>query len=101
MAVLEKLPGLAIINGLKGVIDFYVWKGIPCARAWPRSPSMPRSPGVKATWPAFAWASSNWNSLSSVVQDAYNWMAQGTNMTGRDLFTKSFINGDSLYLEDA
>lgn len=34
---------------LKGVLDYYVWRGIPCVRSWPRSPKLPRAPRVKAT----------------------------------------------------
>ena len=100
MAKLTKLPGVQVVSGLKGVIDFYVWMGIPCARSWPRSPGHDRAPSVQLQWPAFAWASSNWNELSPYVRQAYEDLARGTNMTPRDLFTKSFINGSTLYLED-
>lgn len=101
MTKLGALPALAIINGFKGVIDYYInyqacdrevaGPGIPCARQWPRSPGQKRAPTVQATWPAFSWAASNWNSLSQYVQDAYKATAIGTNLTGRDLFTKAFI----------
>ena len=87
-----------IINGLKGVIDFYVWKGIPCARSWPRSPGHDRAPAVEAGWPAFSWAASNWKNLDLETKEAYNQMAVSTNMTGRDLFMKTFINKASLGL---
>lgn len=36
MARLHNMPSEHIIEALKGVVDFYFWKGIPCARAWPR-----------------------------------------------------------------
>jgi len=36
MASLESLPSLEIIQGYKGVIDYFVTRGIPCARRWPR-----------------------------------------------------------------
>lgn len=98
MAKLRKLPGQQIIDGYKGKIDFYLWMGIPVARAWPRSPAMPRSPAVQAQWPAFSWASKNWTFLPSYIQQAYNHMAVGTNLTGRDMFTKSFINGAPIIL---
>ncbi|GAI00329.1 unnamed protein product [marine sediment metagenome] len=101
MSKLGALPALAIIDGFKGVIDYYVHHqtcpaetgevGTPCARSWPRSPGHKRAPTVQATWPAFTWAASNWNSLSPEVQDAYRKTAQGTNLTARDLFTKAFI----------
>ena len=100
MAKLTKLPGLEVISGFKGVVDFYVWKGIAVARTWPRSPGHRRAPAVQEQWPAFAWAASNWNELSPYVRQAYEDLATGTNMTARDLFTKGFINGTFLYLED-
>jgi len=94
------MPGTAIINGFKGTLDFYVHCGINCVRSWPRSPGHDRAPAVQAQWTAFAWAASNWNNLTPVIQDAYRQLAQGTNATPRDLFMRSFINGTTLYLED-
>ncbi|MBA7615166.1 hypothetical protein ES703_22443 [subsurface metagenome] len=100
MAKLTKLPGINIINGFKGTIDYYVWMGIPCARSWPKSPGHDRAPAVEAQWPAFTWASKSWQILSPEVIDAYRQMATGTNMTGRDLFIKSFLNGKTLILDE-
>jgi len=97
VAKITKMPGMATVNGFKGVIDFYVHMGQACARKWPRSPGHDRAPAVEAKWPAFAWAASNWNSLSADIQDAYKRQAQGTNLTGRDLFVKGFIT--PTYLE--
>ena len=36
MARLYSLPSLEIIQGYKGVIDYFITRGIPCARRWPR-----------------------------------------------------------------
>lgn len=99
MAKLDKMPSLAIINGFKGTVDFYYWMGIPVARAWPRSPGHARSPSVQSTWPAFTWAAKSWFHLSQEVRDAYTQLSVSTNMTGRDIFMKSFIQGATLYLE--
>lgn len=99
MAKILKMPSQEIINGFKGTIDFYLWNKIPCVRRWPRSPGHHRAPLVEAQWPTFAWASSNWNSLTSEIQDAYRAMSSGTNMSGRDLFTKGFISPTYLKLE--
>lgn len=85
---------MEIVSGFKGVVDYYVNMGIPCARSWPRSPGHDRAPLVEAQWGAFAYAASHWTSLSRTVQDAYRLMASGTRMSGRDLYTKSYINGD-------
>lgn len=88
-----------IISGFKGLLDFYVWKGIACVRAWPRSPGPRRAPAVEAQWAAFTWAVKGWNLLSPEIQEAYRLTASGTNLTGRDLFVKSFITPQYLVLE--
>ncbi|GAI33827.1 unnamed protein product [marine sediment metagenome] len=92
MAKLEVLPEQAIIDSFKGTIDFYLWMGIPCARKWPFIPPYVRSPQELATHDAFAWAAANWKSLSPEVVSAYNETAQGSSLSGRDLFVKSFIS---------
>lgn len=99
MAKITKLPGAAVINGFKGVIDYYVHMGQNCVRSWPKSPGHDRAPAVEARWPAFSWVASNWNELSPEIRDAYNQMAQGTYMTGRDIFVKNFITAQYLELE--
>lgn len=101
MVKLAALPAKTIIDGFKGVIDFYVHyqscdrssagAGTPCARSWPRSPGRRRAPTVEAQWAPFAYAATNWNSLDPYVQEAYKSTVQETNLTPRDLFTKSFI----------
>ena len=103
MAKLEVLPAKDIISGLKGVIDFYVnyqacdrsisGPGIPCARKWPRSPGHKRAPAVEAGWVDFSYAAKAWLTLSPEIRDAYNTMASNTGLTGRDLFTRSYISG--------
>jgi len=107
MAKLTNLPALDIISGFKGTIDYYInyqssdpetrGKGIPCARKWPRSPGHKRAPAVEAQWAAFTYPAAHWNSLSPEIQDAYNKMASGTGLSGRDMFTRSFIKGIYTY----
>lgn len=36
MARIHALPAESIIRGYKGTLDFYLWRGLPCVRAWPR-----------------------------------------------------------------
>lgn len=103
MAKLVALPSMAIISGFRGVIDYYVnyqscnrevaGAGIPCARRWPRSPGHVRSPEVMKGWPALSESSRLWSQVSPEVQDAYNKMASGTGLSGRDLFTRGYISG--------
>jgi len=93
LAKLKVLPEQGIISGFRGKLDFYEYMGIPVVRKWPRSPGKRRSPAVEAQWPVFAEAAALWNELSTEVQDAYRRMAEGGGLTGRDLFTRSYISG--------
>jgi len=99
VAKLLKMPSQAIIDGLKGTLDFYYWMGIPCVRRWPRSPGHARAPAVEAQWAAWSYASKTWNLLPPLVQDAYRIMAKGTNLTGRDVYQKSYITNTHIKLE--
>jgi len=91
MALIPAMPSEAIISGFKGTIDFYYNRGLACVRRWPRSPGHRRTPAVEAQWAAFSWAAHNWQSLAPEVQAAYNQTAEGSSLSGRDLFQKSFI----------
>ncbi|MBA7678918.1 hypothetical protein ES703_87198 [subsurface metagenome] len=93
MAKLLALPEQAIIDGLKGTIDYYVWMGIPCARSWPKSPGKRRSPFVMAQWPTFTYASREWSNLSPAVQRAYNVLATNSGLSGRDMQVRAYMTG--------
>lgn len=93
MAKLDVMPQMDIISGFKGTIDFYVHRGIPCARKWPRPPRGLRAPAVQDQWPNFIIASREWTELSPVVQDAYRALAVGSGLTGRDLQVRSYLIG--------
>jgi hypothetical protein len=65
-------PGISLstIDAFRGVVDFYYWKGIAVARAWPSPPKHPATPAQVATWDAFRaamrWIRSNptsWHAL--------------------------------------
>jgi len=97
MAKLEVLPSQAIIDGFKGKLDFYLWRGIPCVRKWPRKAVVSGIPEVEEHWAAFAYAASLWSSLSPEVQEAYNTMALTGGLSGRDLMTRGFLSGIYAY----
>jgi hypothetical protein len=96
MAKLEALPSSAIIDQLAGTIDYYLWMGIPCARSWPRARQVPITPQERAAWPVFTDAVRIWNTLSTEVQAAYNAMAAGSTLSGRDMATKLYINAKKI-----
>ena len=93
MGKLGAMPAQHIISSFKGVVDFYNYLGIPCFRQWPKSPGNRRSPAVEAQWASFAKSSWLWNELGDEVREAYNSMASGTGLSGRDMFTRSYIKG--------
>lgn len=93
MARLLEMPHQAIIDGFKGSVDFYVHRGIPCARSWPKSPGKARSPEVRAQWPLFSYASKEWNNLSQFVRDAYIELATNSGLSGRDMQVRAYLSG--------
>ncbi len=93
MTRLEVLPSEAIIDGFKGKVDFYYNMGIPCARKWPRSPGHQRAPGVEAGWAAFSYAAKEWNNLDAETRRAYEKLATGNRLTGRDMAERAYLTG--------
>ncbi|MBA7685211.1 hypothetical protein ES703_93629 [subsurface metagenome] len=91
LAKIKKLPSQAIISGFKGKLDYYVHDGQPCVRSWPRSPGKRRSPSVEAQWPAFRYAAQAWITLPEYIKDAYRKTAENTGLTGRDMFTRTYL----------
>ena len=91
------MVGQKIIDGFRGVIDFYYYMGIPCARAWPKSPGKSRNDNVRRQWPIFTTAASLWREISPEVRQAYEDMAAVTNLTGKDMFFRGYISGTLRY----
>jgi len=96
MAKIARLPEVDIINGFKGVLDYYVIMGIPCVRKWPVY--QPRAPHlVEATnQRAFADAVAEWDNITEFVRQGYITMASGSTLSGRDMFIKMYLNAKSI-----
>lgn len=93
MARLTKLPSKAIVNKFKGTIDFYYWKGMPCARSWPRwPPRVPTAPEL-ANQELFAYAMRQSKLLLPVIRQAYLDLCYGTPYRWQDLFCMGYICG--------
>lgn len=93
MARIISMPSEAIISGFKGEIDFYYNMGLPCVRAWPKSPGSRRTPAVRAGWASFTYASQEWSRLSPEIQRAYEELATGSALSGRDMFQRAYLIG--------
>lgn len=93
------MPSQAIIRGFKGAIDFYLWKGIPCARAWPKH--KPRAPFAleSRNQQDFAYINRLWSQLPGNIQAIYNDMAVGTPLTGKDFLVMAYMKGID-YMEE-
>lgn len=94
MAILERLPSLEIIDGFKGVLDFYLWLGIAVVRTWPKKIGPKRSPEVEATWPSFTYLAHSWQLLDPSVIAAYERMAVGTGLTAKDFYFRLYLTSD-------
>lgn len=97
MAKIKELPAEAIIGGFKGTIDYYLHDGIPCVRRWPQSPGKIRSPAVMEQWAAWSYVASAWRDLDPRLRSLYERMSKGSSLTGRDLFTRSYLSGAFFY----
>lgn len=93
MAKITGMPHMDIISGFKGKLDFYIHDGQACVRRWPKSPGKKRTQAVMDQWEDFRTASRLWSHLSPEIQQAYNSMAQGGSLNGRDLATRAYIKG--------
>jgi hypothetical protein len=96
MAKLARLPEADIINGFKGVLDYYVFLGIPCVRKWPRYKPRTPTPQEAQNQSIFATAVDEWNNLSDYVRQGYITMASGSTLSGRDMFIKMYLNAKSI-----
>lgn len=86
-----------VIDGFRGVIDFYFYMGIPCARSWPKSPGKSRNANVIRQWPVFTTAAKLWREISPEIRQAYEDMAAVTNLTSKDMFFRGYISGTLRY----
>ncbi len=73
------------------MIDFYYWKGIPCARKWPdRSPKKP-SAGQKASMAAFSEANASLKLLSTHLREYWASLSVGKSYFWPDEFRGKFM----------
>lgn len=93
IAKLNALPEHHIISSFRRVLDFYLWKGIVCARSWPRKPTRQRSPAVQRGIADFRAAAAAARLANREVIDAYSEMAAGVSYTWKDLYFRGYLSG--------
>lgn len=86
MARLTALPSIDIIRGFKGVLDFYLWKGLPCVRRWPRMTKAKQTQASKDAAALFGQISSDYRLLPPLALEAYQIEAATQPRTARDLY---------------
>lgn len=86
MAVLERLPETAIIKGFKGSVDFYLWKGIACARMWPRKAVPTKTAAEVETWNFFRAMTQSWKDLDPLFKLTFTAMVSTSSQRNFDLY---------------
>ncbi len=90
MVKIKVLPDLKRISGMKGTIDFYVHKGVPCARGWPRKPHQPRSPAVLKTAANFAYIAHLSTNPPPIIKLYAEMIATWVPLTWKDIVTSAY-----------
>ncbi|TEU08463.1 MAG: hypothetical protein E3J25_11965 [Anaerolineales bacterium] len=85
MARIDALPSIKIIRGLKGILDFYVWKGLPCVRAWPRYRPAKQTAASLAAALVFGAIVKSYGLLGDLPLEAYRNDALDQTRTARDI----------------
>lgn len=85
MARIDALPSIEIIRGFKGILDFYLWRGLPCARAWPRYRPARQTDPSKAAALLFGAIVKAYSLLGDAPLEAYRADAADQPRTARDI----------------
>lgn len=85
MARIDALPSLEIIRGFKGILDFYVWRGLPCVRAWPKYRPARQTAASLAAALTFGAIVKAYSLLANLALQAYREDALDQPRTARDI----------------
>lgn len=91
MARLKALPSLDVIRGYKKVLDFYLWRGVPCVRRWPVTPRSRRTAASNAAAALFGQISRAYGLLSPVARGFLRAEAADQPRTARDLYLSGVL----------
>ena len=93
MAIVERSLHKEIYQSLKGVIDFYYYKGLLCARMYPQHCRQPGTDLQKKTWTALKESSKNRHLITKHDMEGFRNLAGGSHLTWYDLYKKVFMKG--------
>lgn len=93
MAKPDKMPQQAIIDGMKGLIDYYYWKGVAVARRWPRYFARTPSPQEAVNQADFAYINKLYSTLPAIVLQGLIDHAKGTTQVPKDYLVRAYLKG--------
>lgn len=93
MAVLSGPLNLEMFQQLRGIVDFYYYKGLLCARAYPLHVIQPGTPQQQVTWDAMRTRGEAKRKLSDNVVGSFRNIAEASDKTWFDVFTTSWLTG--------
>jgi len=85
MARIDALPSIEIIRGFKGILDFYLWRGLPCVRAWPKYRPAKQTAASLAAALVFGAIVKSYGLLGDLPLEAYRQDALDQTRTARDI----------------
>ncbi len=91
MAKLQRLPALSVIDGFRGVLDFYVFKGIPCVRSWPQNKASGETPGARLNQPMLARSARLKRFIAPTVKVGLDRYRSGGNYVWADVHTAAYF----------
>lgn len=91
MAVLGAPLDPVTVSSLKGTLDYYVWRGLPVVRSWPKKPKMPRTAAVTAAYIDFGLTSKALSSLPIELQNAAVQLVALEDWTWKDVWTAALF----------
>lgn len=86
MAVLDSMPDPATIGAMRGLVDYYYWKGLAVARKWPKKDQQPQTPGEAYNNARFKVVAVATGAISTETKELWKGTIQGTGTTWVDAF---------------
>ena len=90
MAIIKEMLGKKQIDGFKGKLDFYYYKGLAICRMWPRNQGNSQTAASVAQQPAFIYCARLWSQCSPYVIQSYVDMAHSCGLHRKDWFTRGY-----------
>lgn len=91
MPVIKALPSPKVIRGLRGILDFYCWKGLNCVRTWPHIPPAHRTPASLASAATFGAIIKGYAQLGGRPKSLFAADAADQPRTGRDIYISATL----------